>query len=123
MVQYGFTFFCGVSLSTRCVELLPLMFCVGVCDRMFLFPCFRRFLIVDCWLVVLGHVVCSCLIVGYFLAVNDMFVRRGLQPPFNPYSPGNKPAVIMQNYEKLEVIPNKSNPLTVEMIAEMSDYA
>ena len=59
----------------------------------------------------------------YLLAVNDMFVRRRFQPPFDPYSPGNKPAVLLKNYEKLEVIPNKRNPLTVEMIAAMSDYA
>ena len=49
----------------------------------------------------------------YLLAVNDMFVRRGFQPPFDPYSPGNKPAVLLKNYEKLEVIPNKRNPLTL----------
>ena len=59
----------------------------------------------------------------YLLEVNDMFVRRGFQPPFDPYSPGNKPAVLLKNYEKLEVIPNKRNPLTVEMIAVMSDNA
>ena len=59
----------------------------------------------------------------YLLAVNDMFVRRGFQPPFNPYSPRNKPAVLLKNYEKLEVIPNKSNPLTVEMIEAISDYS
>ena len=57
------------------------------------------------------------------LAVNDMFVRRGFQPPFDPYNPGNKPAVLLKNYEKLEVIPNKRNPLTVEMIESMSYYA
>ena len=52
-----------------------------------------------------------------------MFVRRGFQPPFDPYSPGNKPAVLLKNYEKLEVIPNNCKPLTVDMIAAMSDYA
>ena len=59
----------------------------------------------------------------YLLAVNYMFVRRVFQPPFDPYSPGNKPAVLLKNYENLEVIPNKRNPLTVEMIAALSDYA
>ena len=58
----------------------------------------------------------------YLLAVNDMFVWRRFQPPFDPYTPENKPAVLLKNYEKLEVIPNKRNPLTVEMIAAISDY-
>ena len=59
----------------------------------------------------------------YLLAVNDIFVRRGFQTPFDPYTPRNKPAVLLKNYEKLEVIPNKRNHLTVEMIVAMSDYA
>ena len=58
----------------------------------------------------------------YLLEVNDMFVRRGFQPPFDPYTTGNKPAVLLKNYEKLELIPNKRNPLKVEMIAAISDY-
>ena len=49
----------------------------------------------------------------YLLAVNDMFVRSGFHPPFDLYSPGNKHAVLLQIYEKLEVIPSKRNPLTV----------
>ena len=59
----------------------------------------------------------------YLIAVNDMFVRRGFHPPFDLYSPGNKPAVLMKNYEKLEVIPSKGNTLTVEMISAIFDYA
>ena len=49
----------------------------------------------------------------YLLEVNDMFVRRVLQPPFYTFHPSNKQAVILKIYEKLEVIPNKLNPLTV----------
>ena len=52
----------------------------------------------------------------YLLAVNDMFVRRGFQTPFDPYTPGNKPALLLKNYENLEVITNKNNPLKVEMV-------
>ena len=35
----------------------------------------------------------------YLLAVNDMFVRRGFETSFDPYIPGNKPAVFLKNYE------------------------
>ena len=59
----------------------------------------------------------------YLLAVNDMFVRRGFQTPFDPYTPGNQPSVLLKNYEKLEIIPNKRNPLTVDTIKAMSDYS
>ena len=59
----------------------------------------------------------------YLLAVNDMFVMKGFQPPFDPFSPAKKTAVLLKNYENLEVIPNKLNPLKMEIIAEMSDYS
>ena len=59
----------------------------------------------------------------YLLEVNDMFVRRGFRPPFYPYSPENKTYVLLKNYEKLEVIPSNHNPLKMDMIAAMYDYA
>ena len=52
----------------------------------------------------------------YLLAVNHMFVRRGFHPPVDPFYPVKNPAVLLKKYEKLEVIPNKRNHLTVEMI-------
>ena len=59
----------------------------------------------------------------YLHAVNDLFVARGFKEPFAPGELGNKPAAILKNYEAIQGLLRKRNPLTTQMISSMHDYA
>ena len=59
----------------------------------------------------------------YLHAVNNLFVAKGFKEPFAPGELGSKPAAILKNYEAIQGLPRKRNPLTVQMISAMHDYA
>ena len=51
------------------------------------------------------------------------FLSRSFKEPFAPGESSNKPAAILKNYEAIQGLPRKMNPLKTQMILSMFDYA